>query len=409
MAEAFTEDGRNELSQCSARWPHLRTYDDDGCDREARAILLGASNSWFPIQKSAISIPQASGRLGRLIEENWAILSKAESAHDVSKFRDVGILSRLSEFSVDEIYEAVKAHRQEDSDEAPDEINLREPEWNLFIEPDPSLNGRDFRIRPTEPPEGYDDHVEKVVLVERVREVKALIGFSRIESPGHLGENEELPKEQWAPISRTNPAWIPATEVRGEGLFIQFREGQIRTWLDQTSQLDEEFREAHRRWRQLRALDPVDAGYPTLRYVLIHSFSHALMRQLSLECGYATASIRERIYSQPEGEGSGPMAGVLLYTAAPDSEGTLGGLVSLGKAETLGYHIDQALDAMELCAADPLCAEHRAGRESLTLHGAACHACLLAPETSCERGNKYLDRSALVPTVDRKDCAFFRR
>lgn len=101
------------------------------------------------------------------------------------------------------------------------------------------------------------------------------------------------------------------------------------------------------------------------------------------------------------------MAGVLIYTAAPDSEGTLGGLVSLGKPEILERHLDQALDNMWLCASDPLCAEHHPYHEGNTLHAASCHACLFAPETSCERGNKYLDRAVLVSTVEKSDLAFF--
>jgi hypothetical protein len=101
------------------------------------------------------------------------------------------------------------------------------------------------------------------------------------------------------------------------------------------------------------------------------------------------------------------MAGVLIYTAAPDSEGTLGGLVSLGEPGTLERHLDQALDAMRLCASDPLCAEHHPYRDGTTLHGASCHACLFAPETSCERGNKYLDRTVLVATVENEKLAFF--
>ena len=121
---------------------------------------------------------------------------------------------------------------------------------------------------------------------------------------------------------------------------------------------------------------------------------------------YTAASIRERIYSAPKGDGE-PMAGVLLYTAAPDSEGTLGGLVSLGQPKELVRHLDQAFEAMRLCASDPLCSEHRPTRQALTLHVAACHACLFVPETSCERGNKYLDRSVLVKTMEREDLAFF--
>jgi hypothetical protein len=101
------------------------------------------------------------------------------------------------------------------------------------------------------------------------------------------------------------------------------------------------------------------------------------------------------------------MAGVLIYTAAPDSEGTLGGLCALGDPKRLGLHLDQALESTRLCASDPLCAEHHPGEEGSTLHGAACHACAFLPETSCERGNKYLDRSVLVETVERDDLAFF--
>ena len=101
------------------------------------------------------------------------------------------------------------------------------------------------------------------------------------------------------------------------------------------------------------------------------------------------------------------MAGVLIYTAAPDSEGTLGGLVALGEPDDLGRLIQSALRDAQLCASDPLCSEHPPSFDGITLHGAACHACLFAPETSCERGNRYLDRSVLVPTVERDDLAFF--
>lgn len=124
------------------------------------------------------------------------------------------------------------------------------------------------------------------------------------------------------------------------------------------------------------------------------------MRQLALECGYSAASLRERLYCSDATDDDGPMAGVLIYTAAPDSEGTLGGLVSLGRPAQLDRHIEQALEQMRLCASDPLCSEHKPGAENdLTPHGAACHACLFAPETSCERGNKYLDRLVLTETV----------
>jgi hypothetical protein len=182
----------------------------------------------------------------------------------------------------------------------------------------------------------------------------------------------------------------------------------VREWCAKWASREEVFLNAHRRWRSARQLDPLDAGFPGIRYVLLHSFSHALMRQLALECGYSAASLRERLYCAEESDDGEAMAGVLIYTAAPDSEGTLGGLVSLGRPEQLDRHIDQALEEIQLCSSDPLCSEHSpGGHGDGTLHGGACHACLFAPETSCERGNRYLDRQTLVATVSNTSEPFF--
>lgn len=199
--------------------------------------------------------------------------------------------------------------------------------------------------------------------------------------------------------------------MRGEGIFIEFSEDAVSRWLGHADRRshDGEFFEAHRSWRRVRGREPVDAGFPGLRYVLLHSFAHAVMRQLALECGYTAASIRERIYSRSDQEPGGPMAGVLLYTAAADSEGTLGGLVSLGEPSKLGRLLGQALHEAHLCASDPLCAEHHAWRDGQSLHAAACHACLFSPETSCERGNRYLDRAVLIETVETDKLAYFDR
>jgi len=138
---------------------------------------------------------------------------------------------------------------------------------------------------------------------------------------------------------------------------------------------------------------------------MLHTFAHLLIRELALECGYNAASIRERIYAS-SGPDS-PMAGVLLYTAAADSDGTLGGLVELGKPENLGRLIRQALDRASVCSSDPLCSEHDPGVDR-SLHAASCHACTFVSETSCERGNRYVDRALLVRTFECCDAAFFQ-
>ena len=170
---------------------------------------------------------------------------------------------------------------------------------------------------------GYEAYFERIVLAEKLREVRALVGFTRIESPRDFDSVEEFPQEKKAPLSRRQSTWVPACETRGEGIFFQFSEAAIQKWTTRTHKVDAEFRSAHERWRANRNLDP-SIGYPGIRYVLLHSFAHALIRQLSIECGYTTASVAERIYCQ-EGSDGEPMAGVLIYTAAPDSEGRSAG------------------------------------------------------------------------------------
>ncbi len=243
-----------------------------------------------------------------------------------------------------------------------------------------------------------------------MQEVAAFTGFTRIESPGDITERTNAEPINQAPITRNAPEWVPVSVVRGEGIFLQFNEEMISAWSKSNKYVlarEGNFLNAHRLWMRKRNLKP-DLGFPGIRYILLHSFSHALMRQFSMECGYSAASIKERIYARAPSESDEPMAGILIYTAVPDSEGTLGGLISLGSPKTLAGHINQVLEDLRICASDPLCAENTPGEdEEPVLHGAACHACLFAPETSCERGNRYLDRSLLVQTFDSKTMAFF--
>jgi hypothetical protein len=288
--------------------------------------------------------------------------------------------------------------------------DLKRPEWRVFSAPASAPRTTDFRLAEAQVPPGYERLIQRVVLVERLRAVMALTGFTRIDSPLDYEDARLTDSEHRAPISRKPPRVVPASEVRGEGIFIQLREQAVADYCAAAVDHDDLFFDAHKAWRAARKITPVSDGFPGIRFVLLHSFAHALMRQLAIECGYTAASIRERIYSADPKDDSGAMAGVLLYTSAPDSEGTLGGLVHLGRPEALGRHLDQALEQARLCSSDPLCAEHPpAGGGLVTLHGAACHACLFAPETSCERGNKYLDRAVLVPTVSNSLLAFFAK
>lgn len=409
MSEAFGEEGKQAMPACRGRHPHLRDFDEHGCDQQMKAILLGASNSWFGLTLTALSVPTEVDTLGQLVEAHWVTLEKVTSREVLTAFRAIGQLQPFIAVTDDALWAAIERKRGGGGGEADEARSLKAPEWQVFSTPAGALRLPDFQVSEVPPPPGYRSLLQRVVLVEKLREVSACIGFTRITSPGDFAESGDLPEEHRAPLSRRPSLWVPAAEVRGEGIFLQFDEQAIQDWVAQPAvqAFEHDAFKAHIQWRRARRLPEPRAGFPGVRYMLLHSFAHALMRQVALECGYTVASIRERIYALPPTDDDGPMAGVLLYTAAPDSEGTLGGLVSLGAPHILGRHIAGALDAMRLCASDPLCAEHTPLTEPQTLHGAACHACLFAPETSCERGNKYLDRSLLVPTIDREGLNFF--
>jgi hypothetical protein len=408
MSDAFGDTaGHDPAFVCRGRRPHLRDFESNGCQEQAETILLGASNSWFPITLSALSIPTKVDRLPRLIEERWLVLQHIAQKAVVAPARAMGNLKGLEEYSDDQIWSAIETHRS-DSSATEQSADLKTPEWEIFTAADPARNNKDFLLRLVAAPRGFESCFEKVVMVERLREVRALTAFTRIESPGDFSDPSEIPAALKAPICRGAPHWVPVSEVRGEGVFLQFSDEAIREWCRRVRDREAEFRQAHFAWRRTRRIPHPEAGYPGIRYALIHSFSHALMRQLSMEAGYTAASIRERIYAN-DGDGDLPaMAGLLLYTAAPDSEGTLGGLVSLGEPDKLGRLMTLALEQIKLCASDPLCAEHHPTKEGIvSLHGAACHACMFSPETSCERGNKYLDRSLLIAALGSSVPPFF--
>ncbi len=411
MSDAFDQDTH---FTCPGHHPHLRRIETDPCAEQARAILLGASNSWFSVSLSALSIPQATDRLAKLVEEQWGELKSVESADELQFYRKKlqkfpGLIPLFSDFGDPKIWEAIEAKRSgggQDDNSIPD---IKLPEWQVFSNPDSAVENRDFKLRRVAAPKEFENAFEETVLIERIREVRALLGYTRLESNADFAEITALEDVRLSPISRTPPTWLPASEVRGEGIFLRLKEEVLQAWESrkEVQQLRLDFLKSHEEWRRLRKLKPLQEGFPGIRLVLLHSLAHALIRQIVLDCGYNSASLRERLYSRSSSDGAGPMAGILIYTAAPDSEGTLGGLVELGNPASLGRHLQQALEGMRVCASDPLCSEHAPSSDGRGIHGACCHACLFVPETSCERGNRYLDRSVLVETFASHGTAFF--
>ena len=408
MVEAFGEQGKESLPACRGYHPHLQHF-EEGCKESLRPVLLGASNSWFPVALSALAIPTEGDELAQLVKDHWGLLSRIEDkgqlGFGLDMVKESGAVPALSKYSKDAIWQAIDKRRSIEEEEEDGVVDLKDLEWEILTAEKPLTDWPDFSARRVEALDELSDRINSVRLVDRLREVKAMVGLTRVEPPEEGTAGSAPPPR--APIGLNPPKWVPATEVRGEGIFIEFEPAAIAKWQASAGVVKRiaELAAGHRDWRAARRIEPYDANFPGGVYALVHTFSHILLRELALECGYNAASIRERIYASEPGD-SELRAGLLLYTAAADSAGTLGGLVELGKPENLGRLIQQGLDRATVCASDPLCGEHIASNDG-TLHGAACHACSFVSETSCEKGNRYLDRRLLVPVIGSADTAFF--
>src|SRR5262249_6859035 len=327
-------------------------------------------------------------------------IEKIDTIEKLKSLIDMDMFPSLEAFPVEDIWTAILKQRGEVQT---DDIDLRWPEWLAFRDLASSTNDKaELFLQAGTVPDGFTHLVARVVLARKLLEVRALVGFTRIDAAG-VGTDDSL-RPDIAPIYRNRPDWLPAVEVRGEGIFIELDDKAVTRW-ESKPEVQERARAMaakFRQWETERGAPP--SPFPGARYVLLHSLAHILIRQLSLECGYSASSVRERIYSSTEG--GRRMAGVLLYTASPDSEGSLGGLVDLGSPQRFLELFKGALLAAIRCSSDPLCADHQPDVHA-TINAAACHACILASETSCETFNRFLDRNVLVPTMATSALAFF--
>jgi hypothetical protein len=400
LAKAFGPAALTTMPQCRGRHPHLGLVSEP-CDQQLRSLVLGASNLWFNSSISVLSLPIGGGSLTQAVYDNWALLDKmpVKEVLTYALSSDRNLQAAFAGHTVEEIWAAIEAKRA--GAQPVQSLDVLAPEWHALTTGSHGQTSPHFEAEPIDPPPEYSSQIHSITLAHRLRVVTALDGFHRIGS----GEPGDTPTR----LERTGkPTWLPVVENRGEGIFIRLDEATVAAW--EANAVDHpmlaSMRQAHRSWREDRNLDP-DVGWPGERFVLLHSLSHALINELAIECGYSSASISERIYSRSVGQGPEPMAGILLYTSAPDAEGTLGGLVNLGKSSEFGPLLRRALERAGLCSSDPLCADHEPDPLNGSLHGAACHACLLVAETSCERGNRYLDRSTLVDTFGHNGLEFF--
>jgi len=397
----------NPLGTCRGARPWLGRNSSEDCKLPSRLLIRTASNAYFPQVVSVLSLPDRGTAAETAVRELWDDLQIVEDAAGLAFLkRKPKITEKLAPFADAEVLEVIREIKDGREGDRPvkqvelDALLAALEGFGDDVPVDPNFHARRLPDRVWRQSERFAG-IEAVIQLHRLREILALIGFTRFEAvtPDINGEYEtDVERAQIA----LDPQWFPAVENRGEGVFLQFRAETVKKWLARTPvarRLDS-LVTGHKLWIENRKAKHVFPGGP---YLMLHTLSHLLLQSLAMRCGYPASSIRERIYADTQAE----RFGILLYTGSSDAEGTLGGLVQ--EARHIEDHLRLALRMGALCSNDPICAQHAPGTsmEKRWLHGAACHGCALVAETSCEMRNDYIDRALVVPVLGVPDAAFF--
>ena len=409
---------------------------EPGCAHELVGALINQTNLYFPKTISAIRLPDLQQKDAEVVRVRNEIEKDPRTCGMAKMFwkmnmrpnavdavlgtltaRGIAADRQQTEAALESLFrDGTELAGNYPATTSPESelLSFRRVEFNIIRsevnEPDrvPRL-----RVISTAVPAELQPWISRVNLVERLCETRAFYGFDRLESDKlPLAAMPDSAMHQLFRHPPTEPfaRWLPAVEVFGEGIYLEFSENTIAEWQRARSAwLKDRLNDAFlaRVGGIIQTLPPLSAvtrGWAS-KYLLLHSFAHALINQLVFECGYSTASLRERLYVSTDA--SAPMAGLLIYTAAGDSEGTMGGLVRLGRPERLGGVVRRALNRVSWCSSDPVCSEHLGGQGSRLANLAACHACILLPETSCETINHGLDRAMIVGTPEAREEGFF--
>lgn len=396
MADAFNPQMLREM-RCSGSRPWLgRGYYEKNCDQQPKTVQRGASNVWFPAVRSAISIPPYSEFVSRLVTQRTELLSKPQCLDPANLFILESIVSEFSgKFSLEELRAEITRQFHGGAEGMLTEEELREQEFIALIAGRAEEPDTDFVAEKRPVPKEHSHWISDVRKVTRLREVRALHGFSR------LFPIEQSKDALLSPLfPDDNPqSWLPAIETLGEGLFIAVDRSLIDQWAatDFAQSRLEILRANAEKAALQRNTEPHRVDLPT---IVLHTLSHMLIDQLALDAGYPASSIRERLYVGSD------QAGILLYTATADSAGSLGGIAALAETKCLAPALSEVLERLSWCSADPVCIESKAsGTDGLNL--SACHCCVLLPETSCERFNVDLDRGCIFGLPDVEHGAGF--
>ena len=383
MQGALAPGGLKSVCTCSGRRPWLsEEYDPRPCPQEPTARLRTAAGVYMPVNVSALNIPPWSTRISRILQPHSDVLTDRSDAWALDYIQKK-IIPLAPDMEARQVLDEWRCMEQRNREGRPqNEQQLYEDEY-LALCGEAGEADEGFASVEKSVPQKYAGLIHRVFAINRLTEVVAMLGFTRLRR-----WDGEYDSAALAPIfSNRNLPWLPAVEQKGEGIFLELDEAAIEKWETQNGAVYEEMmqnaKENHFRCDNLSP-----------RYILLHTLSHLLIRALAANCGYQTSSMKERIYSTYVG--GKPMAGILVYTTTADTEGSLGGIV--GQTEHLGEHLDALLNEASWCSSDPLCLVS-IGKNAQGLWGlnyGACPQCTLLPETACVMRNSLLDRGALI-------------
>lgn len=405
MKGAFNPSTFSQVTglSCSGERPWLGPQaQEPNCQESVQVVQRGASNVYFPYVVSSILIPPYSETLHRILD-NQSIWNEIKDQVDNNPIVDGQVVitpnmfkSRAIKHGIEpEVFaEAVKEkylHPEAWSGTVEQtESAYRFTERQAFLGLRPAPTERDeFDIKKTKISDYLyvvRDYFSEVVLIPRLRETRALVGFSRVIP--YDGDLSRL-----AALSQKELSWLPAVSSNGEGIYLELSEDKLSIWERTQPDIAERINLINDKWARVCSERGTEFRPYSSRFLLAHTLSHLVIRQLSFDCGYDSSTLKERLYISNDTDRN--MCGILIYTAGGDSEGSLGGLVRQGEKGNLEATILAAVKNAEFCASDPLCLESE-GQGYYGLNLAACHACTLLPETACELGNRVLDRALIV-------------
>ena len=399
------------LGFCNGRRPWLGPLSKESCSNPSKLLVRNASNAYFPQLYSIISIPEAGTELQAVLKKFEKDLEVVTSVDFLTMARKMNqnLHRSLGDHSDAEAFQALATLRDTKIEKATATKTL---EFAAFTGPtkrilEDKVEGN-FLIRHLDDTLWKDDVIlgnclSKIVLVDRLREVVAQVGFTRFESRGTTLDGELDLDLKPAPLAKDKIKVIPAFENRGEGIFLQFDAARIKEW--SMTPAVQERAEALKAGFALKAEErgQEDYDFHGAPFYMLHTLAHLLIQEITLECGYPASSLKERIYC----DANAGEFGILIYTGSSDAEGTLGGLVNA--ANRIRTIILNTIQNATICSSDPVCSHTKPEQDNPShwLLGSACHCCTHLPETSCEQMNQYLDRSLVVPTLEGLGCEFF--